>query len=102
MNCCVRIWRPPNKKSCSQLLNNAHHILFTQDQILLAVDIDLGTRVFAEQYLVPFFDFQGTNLAIFQDFAIANGYITSPLSGFSVIVQGSLSRPEKFFPPPNA
>src|SRR5438094_5873281 len=54
------------------LLDDAEHVLFAQDQILLVLDLHLGPGVLAEQDLVAGLHVQGDPLAVVPDLAVAH------------------------------
>src|SRR3989337_3466421 len=64
----------------SQLLYNGQHVILSQDQILLPVDLDLGPPIFGEQDPISRLDVQGDLRPVFLDLPRANGY-HFPLEG---------------------
>src|SRR6185437_12559103 len=55
------------------LADDAQNFFFAQDEQILAVELDLAARVFAEQDVVAFLDVEGQDLALFGDLALAGG-----------------------------
>lgn len=53
-------------------LDNAKDIVFTQDQMLFAINFDFRARVFAEEDTVADFDVRLGKGAVVQDFAVAD------------------------------
>src|SRR5579885_594027 len=53
-------------------LNHGHDVLFTHHQQLLAVDLDFSAAVLAEKDLVSDFDVESTDLAVFENLAVAD------------------------------
>src|SRR5690349_16583819 len=64
--------RIPNAES-RRLLNHRQDVFFAHDQKFLAIDLDLGAAVLAEQHLVTLLDGDRTDLAVFEDLAVAGG-----------------------------
>jgi hypothetical protein len=56
------------------LLEDAEHVLFPQDEVVLAVELDLGAGVLAEQHGVTGLDVQGAELAVLEELAVAHGH----------------------------
>src|SRR5690242_13994545 len=55
------------------LLDHAEHVLFTQDEVILALDLDLGARVLAEEHAITGLDVERANLAVLEDLTVADG-----------------------------
>jgi hypothetical protein len=87
------------------LLEDAEDFFFTHDQQLFAVDLDLGSGVFAEQNAVAGLHVQGEHLTLVVGFTLADGdyfaflrllLLTSPScdlangSPFAVLLRGKL------------
>ena len=51
----------------------AEDVVLAQDEVLVAVDLDLGARVLAEEDLVARLDVERTELAVVADLAVADG-----------------------------
>src|SRR5690606_11063098 len=56
------------------LLDDRHHVVFTHDEQLFAVDLDLGAGVLAEQHLVALLEVERANLAVLEKLALADGH----------------------------
>src|SRR3990172_2528926 len=56
-----------------RLADDAEHILFTHDQVLLVLDLHLGAGVLAEQDPVAGLDIQGDLLAVVVHLAVPDG-----------------------------
>src|SRR5512147_3241888 len=54
------------------LLEHRHHVFFTHDEVLLAIDLHFGAAVLAEEDVVADFDVERTNRAVFEDLALAH------------------------------
>src|SRR5215468_4002279 len=57
----------------SLLRDDSEHFLFAEDQVLDAVDLDLGTRVLTEEDPVALLDRQRLDLPLLRDLAVAHG-----------------------------
>src|SRR6478736_4716470 len=72
-------WIPQNwicirGSACSQsTLDDRDEIFFAHDEQFLAVDLDLGAGILAEQHLVAGLDGQGAHVAVLEDLAGADG-----------------------------
>src|SRR2546425_4461201 len=55
-----------------QLFNDSHQVFFAHDQKFLAVDLDLGAGILAEQHLVAGLDCERVHFAVFEDLAVAD------------------------------
>src|SRR5262249_22397746 len=64
-------------RSCGLALGsageNSEHFLFAHDDVIFAIQLDLGARVLAKQDAVAFLHIERTNLALFVDLAFARG-----------------------------
>jgi len=58
----------------AQLFQDAEDLVFLQNQQLIAIDFDLGARIFAKQNAVAGLHFDGGPLAGLQQFTAADGY----------------------------
>jgi hypothetical protein len=54
------------------LLDYAENIVFTHNEIINAVDLDLGTGIFSEENFFANLQINGNKLAVFGDLALAN------------------------------
>ena len=52
------------KRPIGLLFDDGHHVVFAHDQQVFAVDLDLGTRILAEQHLVALLQIEGADLAV--------------------------------------
>src|SRR5262249_31627660 len=57
----------------SLLLENREDIFLAQNEVLLAVDLDLGARVLADEDLVALLDLERLHLAVVEDLAVTDG-----------------------------
>jgi hypothetical protein len=72
-----------------------HDIALLHDQVLDAIDLDLGARIFAEQHSVAGFKIDRNQLAALVATAGANGDDFA-LCGFSLAVSGMMMPPAVF------
>src|SRR4051812_17841761 len=54
-------------------VGDGEHVVFADEHVLLAVELDLGAAVLAEQHRVADLDLERADLAVFEDFAVAHG-----------------------------
>src|SRR5438552_3037970 len=54
-------------------VDHAEDVVLSQDETVLAVDLDLGPRVFSEQDGIARLDVELPDGAVFEDFAVADG-----------------------------
>src|ERR1700694_5654533 len=54
--------------------NHGHDVFFAHDHQFIPVDLDLGSAVLAEQDLVADLDVESTDLAVLENFALADRY----------------------------
>src|SRR5262247_1058139 len=64
---------PPCRRGSRALFEDGEDVFLAQDQILVPVDLDLGTRVLAEQDAIAALDVEGDPLAIIADLAESDG-----------------------------
>jgi hypothetical protein len=55
------------------LLDDAEHVLFAEDEVVLALDLHLGPGVLAEEDGVAGLDVERADLAVLEDLAVADG-----------------------------
>src|SRR5262249_20958311 len=55
------------------LLDDAEHVLFTEDEVVLALDLHLGPGVLAEEDGVTGLDVERADLAVLEDLAVSDG-----------------------------
>src|SRR5262245_34623155 len=60
-------------KVAGLLLDDAQHVLFAEDEVVLALDLHLGAGVLAEEDGVPGLDVQRPDLAVLEDLAVPDG-----------------------------
>src|SRR5262245_5161258 len=56
------------------LLDHAEDILLAEDQVVLALDLDLGARVLAEEDAIAGLDVERADLPVLEDLAVADGH----------------------------
>src|SRR2546422_814175 len=54
------------------LLDDAEDVFLAHHQVLVAVDLDLGSRVLREQHAITRLDVQGPDLAVLEDLSVAD------------------------------
>src|SRR5213594_402668 len=59
--------------SLFSLADDREYFVLAEDEVLLAVDLDVGPRVLAEEDLVPGLDVEGDLGAVLEDLAVADG-----------------------------
>ena len=74
------------------LVDDAHDVGFLHDQQVLAVDLDLGARPFAEQDEVAGLDVEWDKRAVFVACTRSTA-MTSPSCGFSLALSGMMMPP---------
>ena len=53
--------------------DHGHHVFLTHHDEFIAIHLDLGTAVLAEEDLVPHLEVERANVAVFQNLALADG-----------------------------
>src|SRR6266508_1454099 len=66
-------WAPVSGLGATLALDHAEDVLLAHDEVLLAVDLDLGARVLRKEDAVPGLDVQRADLAVLQDLAVSDG-----------------------------
>jgi Helix-turn-helix domain of transposase family ISL3 len=56
------------------VLNHRHDVFFTSDDEFLATDLDLSTAVLPEEHPIAHFEIHGSDLAVIENLALANGH----------------------------
>ena len=64
--------------SFSLLLDDREDVVLAQDDVLFAVELDLGARVLADEDLVAVLDVERAELAVLEDLAVADGDDLAP------------------------
>src|SRR5690606_10142223 len=60
-------------RSSEGSLDDAEDVVLAQDEVLLALDLDLGAAVLAEQHAVALLDLELADAAVLEDLAVAHG-----------------------------
>jgi hypothetical protein len=74
------------------LFNDAEHVVFAHDQVLIAVDFHLGAGILAEQDPVAFFRSSAMGFPSSPTLPFPTA-ITLPSAGFSLAVSGMMMPP---------
>src|SRR5262249_41806908 len=69
MAVCLRIQRPRclHRGQFTNTLSNAEDLVLADDEVFLAVQLDLGTRIFADEHEIADVHVEGNGLAIISD-----------------------------------